>query len=165
MADKVGRSEADDRFAKMVEKYQSPLRRYLFHLTAGNSSLADDLSQETFIKAYRGWDAFGGGNPKWWLFKIAYNTFVDHKRAAKEYQQIETLQNPAYAAATHIELLRQTMECLDQAEKDVAILSYIEQFSHSEIAKTLDMPLGSVKTTLRRAKIKLQQHLKDEKNL
>src|SRR5690554_3187217 len=84
---------SDDRLAfdKLVRKYQSPVRRFLLNLTLGDSMLADDLAQETFIKAYLNIRSFKGISAfSTWLFRIAYNTFYDSMRAKKHFEDLNT---------------------------------------------------------------------------
>lgn len=154
--------DTKEAFGRLVEQYQSPLRRYLFHLTHGNGALADDLAQDTFIKAYTHWDDFRGNGFKTWLFKIAYRTFIDNFRSVKISVDLDYAKG-AYSAASHMEVLNETLACLDHVERNLVILSYVEQLSHSEIEKVTGMRLGSIKTTIRRAKEKLNKFLSDEK--
>lgn len=147
-------------FEQLVDQFQTPIRRYLFHLTQGNAPLCDDLAQETFIKAYKHYYACTT-NRRSWLFRIAHNTFIDHTRTVKNNVTTDYL-TTAYASATHIDMLRETMQCLDANEKQLIVLSCIEQLSHSDITKITDIPLGTVKTIIRRAKGKLKIHLRDE---
>lgn len=156
-------TESESAFGRLVDQHQSPLRRYLYHLTNGDAQLADDLAQETFIKAFTHWDTYRGEGVKTWLFKIAYRTFLDYKRSSKVTLDIDNVYN-AYSAASHIEVLNETLACLDETEKNLAILAYVEQLSHSEIEKVTHMKLGTIKTTLRRAKSKLQKFLSHENN-
>lgn len=150
-------------FGILVRKYQSPVRRYLYNLTNGDKSLADDISQETFIKAFTALKSFRGlGSFKGWLFRIAYCQFVDTHRARRHYTPIEQL-NAAYSTLSqHNEILTQTLAVLNDTERHLIILHCIEECSHSEVAKITQMPLGTVKTTLARAKTKLKAHLSED---
>ena len=74
----------DDRraFAHLVDKYQVRLRRFLLHLTGGDSDLADDLAQDTFLRAYERIRGYKGlSSFPTWLFRIACNLFYDYNRA------------------------------------------------------------------------------------
>lgn len=78
------RAQKGDRqaFALLVEKYWDRLYRWLYRLT-GNQHAAEDLAQETFLKALRGLRLFRqGGNFSAWLFRIAYNAFLNQQRRA-----------------------------------------------------------------------------------
>ena len=71
-------------FNRLVELYQSPIRRFFFNLTGGDEELSKDLAQETFIKAWLNIGSFrAAANFSTWLFRIAYNTFYDYVRAKK----------------------------------------------------------------------------------
>ena len=74
---------ADDRnaFGQLVVAYEAGLRRFLLNLTSGDVPLTDDLSQETFLKAYLAIRSFKGiASFKTWLYRIAYNEFIRSKR-------------------------------------------------------------------------------------
>ena len=80
-------------FDRLVRKYQSPVRRFFLHLTCGDSELSDDLSQDTFIKAYTNLASFKNlSSFSTWLYRIAYNVFYDYLRARKETDSLETRQ-------------------------------------------------------------------------
>ena len=72
-------------FDQLVQKYQSPIRRFFLNLTCGDSELSDDLAQDTFIKAYTNIATFKNlSNFSTWLYRIAYNVFYDYIRSRKE---------------------------------------------------------------------------------
>ena len=71
-------------FDRLVMKYQSPIRRLFLSQTLGDEMLSDDLAQETFIKAYTHLDKFRGiASFSTWLYRIAYNVYLDHVRSRK----------------------------------------------------------------------------------
>jgi RNA polymerase sigma-70 factor (ECF subfamily) len=77
-------------FNKLVVKYQSPVRRFLLGLTKGDEQLADDLAQDTFLKAYSNITKFKGlSSFSTWLYRIAYNCFYDQIRRNKVTEDIE----------------------------------------------------------------------------
>lgn len=68
-------------FDSLLRKYQSQVRRFLLSLTLGDGQLADDLAQDTFIKAYTCLHQFQARSRfSTWLFRIAYNVFYDYTR-------------------------------------------------------------------------------------
>ncbi|WP_300646480.1 RNA polymerase sigma factor [uncultured Rikenella sp.] len=159
---RVKRSGDRGAFGELVERYQSPLRRYLTHLTGGDRFRADDLAQECFIKAFTSIGQFSGlGSFRAWLFRIAYRTFLDNRRSVHPTQEIERTEvgeeNPA-----EIAILHSALACLDDTERNVILLSAVEQLSHSQIAHVAEMPLGTVKSVVARAKAKLREYLKNE---
>ena len=83
----------DDRraFAHLVEKYQVRLRRFLLHLTGGDSYLADDLAQDTFVRAYERIRSYKGlSSFSTWLFRIACNLFYDYSRRMEKFDSIDS---------------------------------------------------------------------------
>lgn len=71
-----------EQFISHVEATRKAFRRFLAALCCGNTALADDIAQESYIKAYLSCDSFD--NPekfRAWLFKIGYNTFINHRRS------------------------------------------------------------------------------------
>lgn len=149
-------------FGRLAERYQSPLRRYLTHLTGGDRFRADDLAQDTFIKAYTSIRQFSGlGSFRAWLFRIAYRTFLDNCRSAKFTQELDKV-TAGCEMSSGITILQSALACLDDTERNVILLSAVEQLSHSQIAHVADMPLGSVKSVVARAKSKLREYLKNE---
>ena len=78
---------ADDRnaFGQLVGVYSESLRRFLLGLTKGDAALADDLAQETFLKAYLSIRSLEGVTRfRTWLFRIAYNEFVNNLRRKRK---------------------------------------------------------------------------------
>jgi RNA polymerase sigma factor (sigma-70 family) len=89
--DLVARALRDDHdaFAELVRRYQSPLRAWLRRLTGGDFARADDLAQETFLRAYRRLGSFRGtGKFSTWLFSIAYNEFRNDTRRRRDFVQL-----------------------------------------------------------------------------
>lgn len=159
---RVKRSGDRAAFGRLVERYQSPLRRYLTHLTAGDRFRADDLAQETFIKAFTSIRQFSGlGSFRAWLFRIAYRTFLDSCRSRKPSQGLDNV-NIGCEMSSETTILQSALACLDETERNVILLSAVEQLSHSQIAHVADMPLGTVKSIVARAKSKLREYLKNE---
>lgn len=140
---------SDDRLAfdKLVRKYQSPVRRFLLNLTLGDSMLADDLAQETFIKAYLNIRSFKGISAfSTWLFRIAYNTFYDSMRAKKHFEDLNTSEIDK-KNSSEIEYSEEkndiytALKLLSEEEKAVILLCYMEEMTHKEATKILKMPL------------------------
>lgn len=162
LVQRVRRSGDRAAFGRLVERYQSPLRRYLTHLTAGDRFRADDLAQETFLKAFTSIRQFSGlGSFRAWLFRIAYRTFLDSCRSRRPSQELDQVTAGCEMSAENT-ILQSALACLDDTERNVILLSAVEQLSHSQIAQVADMPLGTVKSVVARAKSKLREYLKNE---
>jgi len=84
LIDSVVKEDSHLAFAELVKRYQSPLRYSLRQLTGWNEALADDLAQETFIKAYKALPGYQGkAKFSSWLYRIAYNEMISHFRVAR----------------------------------------------------------------------------------
>lgn len=162
LVQRVKRSGDRAAFGELVERYHSPVRRYLTHLTGGDRFRADDLAQETFLKAFTAIRQFSGlGSFRAWLFRIAYRTFLDSCRSARPASELDQVTSGC-EMSPEITILQSALACLDDTERNVILLSAVEQLSHSQIAHVADMPLGTVKSVVARAKAKLREYLKNE---
>jgi RNA polymerase sigma-70 factor, ECF subfamily len=155
-------------FNRLVLKYQSPIRRFFLNLTMGDNPLSDDLAQETFIKAYLNIRSFQGISAfSTWLFRIAYNTYYDSVRAKKYYDDLDILQIDKISS-NNIEYSSEksdiftALKYLKKDEKSAILLFYMEDKSHKEIAKIMDIPLGTVKTNILKGKEKLGKFLSNQ---
>lgn len=159
----------DDRhaFGELVKLHQSAVRALLRRLTKGDDSRADDLAQETFIKAYRSIRKFRGASKfSSWLYRIAYNTFLNDVRKTKDtvpYDESLSKETvPSSSAASDLSSdLAEAMVHLNNEQIAVFDLYYKKGMSHSEVSNTLNMPLGTVKTRLSRGLETLRQYMKD----
>ncbi|MEJ2442169.1 MAG: sigma-70 family RNA polymerase sigma factor [Exilibacterium sp.] len=167
-------------YSQLVRRYQSPLRYSLQRWCHGDFSLAEDLAQEAFIKAYQALPGFRSeARFSTWLYKIAYNVMLSHQRK----KRLDTLCSEEEVERASVSSVEKTsnqvtgMEGVD-ANRDVAAalaqLSDGQQqaihlclqrgFSHQETAEIMNIPLGSVKTHVLRGKKKLQALLKSWQN-
>ena len=149
-------------FASLVERHQSAVRQFLRRLTGNDWSRADDLAQETFWRAYRYIRTYQGrGRFISWLFGIAYQLFVNDERRARRMPQVplhedfDVTDGRADPVAAHL-TFDQLMETLRPEERAVVVMHYRHELTHSEIAEALGVPMGTVKSLIRRARMKLQ---------
>jgi RNA polymerase sigma-70 factor (ECF subfamily) len=155
---------SDDRnaFKELVRRYQSDVRGLLRRLT-GDTHLADDLAQETFIRAYRGLKKYQGqAKFSTWIYRIANNVFFSSFRGNREMICEDELPEPCieeeftqYDLITGKIDIERAMKTLSLNEKSVIIFYYSKGMTHEEVADVLEMPLGTVKTNLNRAKLKM----------
>lgn len=148
-------------FGLLVDRYQIQVRGLLLKLSAGNSALADDLAQETFIRAYLKIKSlklaihFGP-----WLYRIAYNVYLEHRRRSKTYDELEEKHDTGQAPTIeHAIDIFSAMAQLREEERICVSMSYIEGFAHGDISKITGMPLGTVKTNINRGRQKLKEIL------
>jgi RNA polymerase sigma-70 factor (ECF subfamily) len=154
-------------YGKLVLKYQSEVRGLLIKLTHGNKFLSDDLAQEVFIRAYKYLRSFKAtASFSTWLYRIAYNVFLDSRKSSRETDSIENydfLEEENKDADAIIDI-QNALKVLNDNEKASVLLHYEKGFSHSEISKIMNMPLGTVKTNILRAKEKLRKYYNYEHN-
>ncbi|MEK7292948.1 MAG: sigma-70 family RNA polymerase sigma factor [Actinomycetota bacterium] len=146
-----------------------------------NSADAQDLVQETYLKAYRSYATFDQGtNLRAWMFRILTNTFINNYRAKQrrpqesELKDVENLylyhrlpQLAQMSSSAEDQLMdmfaesevRQALENLPESFLLPVLLSDVEQFSYKEIAEILEIPLGTVMSRLHRGRKALQEAL------
>ena len=175
MADKTKFSEQAMPF--MDALYTAALR------LARNAADAEDLVQETYLKAYRAYDGFEEGtNLRAWLYRILTNTFINSYRSKKRrpdetdidevedlylYRRLGGLEAAAAGRSAEDELLdwfsdsevKEAVESLPEQFRIAVLLSDIEGFSYKEIAEILDIPIGTVMSRLHRGRKALQRQL------
>lgn len=160
----------DDRraFGHLVEKYQVRLRRFLLHLTGGDSYLADDLAQDTFVRAYERIRSYKGlSSFSTWLFRIACNLFYDYSRREEKFECIDTDEVAALSVrpspvAEQIDVAR-ALATLRPEERMALSLFYLEDMPIAKIASVMERPEGSVKTLLFRGKQHLSEYFKQDR--
>jgi RNA polymerase sigma factor (sigma-70 family) len=154
-------------FAELVRRYQSPVRGFLARMTRGDTHLADDLAQETFVKAWRKLHTYrGSARFSTWLFGIAVNEFRTVARQRKELalEDVEESQSEAAQTVTDSPAglrldLTAALKQLRSDERAAVVLCCQNGLSHEEAAQVLDCPLGTVKTNVLRGKEKLRRRL------
>ena len=151
-------------FGRLVEKYQSPIRRFFLNQPGGNEPLSDDLAQETFLKAWLNIGQFrGAANFSTWLYRIAYNVFYDYTRSHKITEEIDqaVALRQANSGDTALQLdLQQALAILSPAERSCITLQLMEGQSIDKISEVTEMAEGTVKSHLSRGKQKLAMFLR-----
>ena len=154
-----------DAFGRLVEAYQPRVRRFLLNLTMGDEMLTDDLAQETFIKAYVGIRSFKGMSAfGTWLYRIAYNEFYSHVRKHHEEHvddmaRIGKVSTAATDAIDASMTVQEALTRLNDNERIAVTLFYIEDQPLKQVAKIMQLPEGSVKSLIHRAKGKMKQFI------
>jgi len=144
-------------FDQLVQKYQSPVRRFFLNLTCGDSELSDDLAQDTFIKAYTNIANFKNlSSFSTWLYRIAYNVFYDYIRS----REVDAANSTEQVNVGEQMDVYQSLRTLKEIERTCITLFYMEDVSIDKIAGITGCPVGTVKSHLSRAKDKLAIYLK-----
>ncbi|MDE1461982.1 sigma-70 family RNA polymerase sigma factor [Spartinivicinus poritis] len=154
----------DQQFQALVEAYHKPLYRYAYWLT-NDESVAEDLVQETFMRAWRALDSLQNVDAaKSWLITILRRENARRfQRKSLEYSDIETDELPDnsghYAFSTNLETLRNCMGRLSEKYREPIVMQLVLGYSQDEIATALEIPSNTVATRLRRARQQLQAML------
>lgn len=153
-------------FARLVAAHQAPLRAFLRRLT-GNTSEADDLAQDSFVFAFEHMTRFDPARPfRPWLFAIAWRKFREHKRSWLRRMFRESRAVPeedSYAPDPGLRLdMMAALAGLPPAQRAAALLCLGADFTHGEAAQVLDVPLGTLKSHVARAREKLVAALGDD---
>jgi RNA polymerase sigma-70 factor (ECF subfamily) len=178
----------DTAFRELIRRYERPVFSLIFRMVR-DRELAEDLAQDTFIKVLNHIDRY---RPEFklssWLFKIANNVAIDHLR--RRHLETVSIDGSPHAAtsdaieATSFDVAARQESALDEMQakelgsaieraiarlrpeyRSCILLRHVEGRSYEEIAATLDLPLGTVKTYIHRARHELREaldHLRDE---
>jgi RNA polymerase sigma-70 factor (ECF subfamily) len=145
-------------FTQLVRRHESAVRAFL--VRAGGREGADDLAQDTFLKAWRKASAYRAvGSYRGWLLRIAWTTLVSARRKtnlAVEETGLERGHQPGIHA--QIDAAR-ALAGLDLRERAAALLCFGYGHSHAEAADIMEVPLGTLKSIAARAKAKLALRL------
>ncbi len=150
-----------EQFINHVEGTQGSFRRFLVALCCGDSALADDIAQEAYMKAYISCDSFNNPDKfNAWIYRIGYNTFINHKRSAKTFADYEAARNVMSAEMTDSQFRYQELYAalnkLPGKERSSVLLFYMEGYSIKEIAEIEGTSQGAVKQHLSRGRTHLR---------
>ena len=170
------------RFAELAMEHMSSLYSAAMRMTR-NPADAEDLVQETYLKAYRGFGGFTEGtNLKAWLYRILTNTYINSYRAKQRrpdetdlddiedlflYRRLGGLEAARASRSAEDELLdlfseaevKEAIEALPENFRMAVLLADVEGFSYKEIAEILDIPIGTVMSRLHRGRKALEKLL------
>jgi RNA polymerase sigma factor (sigma-70 family) len=175
----INKEEKDSQFEKEFMPLIGSLYNFAYRLTLDEDD-ANDLVQETYMKAYRFFDSYEQGtNAKAWLFRILKNSFInDFRKKSKQpskidYQEVESFYNSDdvdenITTDLRIETIQdmigdEVANALNSLAVDfrtIIILCDLEGFTYEEMAKILDIPIGTVRSRLHRARNLLKDKLK-----
>ena len=169
-------------FSELAMEYMGSLYSAALRMTR-NPADAEDLVQETYLKAYRGFGSFREGtNLKAWLYRILTNTFINSYRARKRrpeqtdiddvedlylYRRLGGLEAASAGRSAEEEVMehftegdvKAAVEALPEQFRMAVLLADVEGFSYKEIADILDIPIGTVMSRLHRGRKALQKTL------
>lgn len=164
-------------FEKLVSLYGKRIYNYCYRMT-GNKEDAEDIAQEVFIKAYRSLNGFRHNSQfSTWLYRIAYNACIDHHRKKKAVtvpivrsdgdndNQVKDIVSDGLSLEGEVLMherknaVHSAIEKLRPEYRTVVLLREIDGLSYDEIAGVLNIPLGTVKSYISRAREELRSTL------
>ena len=169
-------------FAEQAMEHMASLYTAALRMTR-NPADAEDLVQETYLKAYRAFGSFQEGtNLKAWLYRILTNTFINSYRSRKRrpeqteiddvedlylYRRLGGLEAAAAGRSAEEEVIdrftddevKEAIESLPEQFRMAVLLADVEGFSYKEIAEILEIPIGTVMSRLHRGRRALQKSL------
>jgi len=171
-------------YNELVEKYRGALTRHVKRMVRDGAHV-DDLVQECFIKAF---SALGSYSTEYafstWLYKIATNHTIDYLRKKKlpttsidrpvqtkdgelEFELPDTTYRPDrhIVADQRRELVQQAIDQLPPKYHKVIVMRHQQELSYEDIARELDLPLGTVKAHIFRARALLYKNLRDKRHM
>lgn len=177
LVDKARAGDADA-FGSLVRRHQKRIYRLAFHLVRSGAE-AEDVTQETFVRAYQAIDRFDGrSEPFTWLYRIAVNLSLNAIRARKPTRNATPADDPRVAglltemrpsqggdpaaASQHKQLaaaLCEGIDALSDTLRTTLILVCIDGVSHEEAAQVLGCPEGTIAWRVHEARRKLREHL------
>ena len=182
----LAKAGKEDAYRELLRRYERPVFSLIYRMVR-HRALAEDLAQETFIKVLNALETY---RPEYkfssWIFKIANNAAIDQLRR----RELDTLSlDGAPDARTADEIEATALQATDRSESPLEelesretgtaieraigrlrpeyrtciLLRHVEGRSYEEIAEVMDLPLGTVKTYIHRARIELREYLADLK--
>lgn len=162
-----------DAFGELVTKYQVRLYNTMIQIV-GSTEDAYDVTQDAFMQAYLRLDTFRRSSKFYtWLYRIAFNVAIGMRRKYRTHRMAESIQQDMndrlidrerrpdenLISQENIKVVRQVVDNLEQEFRDVVVLRELEEFSYEEIAEILDIPIGTVRSRLHRARMVMREQL------
>jgi RNA polymerase sigma-70 factor (ECF subfamily) len=148
-------------FHEIYERHAQDVYRYACWLS-GSADAADDITSETFARAWAGRDAIRTETVKAYLFAIARNLYLQENRKAKRMTGLSPIQadpnpGPAQLTESRLELVRamEAVQTLPEVDRAAFLLRVQHELPYEEIARILQLPLTTVKVKIHRARLKL----------
>jgi RNA polymerase sigma-70 factor (ECF subfamily) len=157
-------------FGRLVGKYQDRLYAAMVHVTASRTD-AEDVVQDAFVRAYVKLDTFQRTSGFYtWLYRIAFNLAISRKRRHKPHASVEQSReiagnepiSPVESVSTELERaeeakqVREAMSKLSEEHRAILVLREMEGCDYESIAEILDLPVGTVRSRIHRARAQLK---------
>jgi RNA polymerase sigma-70 factor, ECF subfamily len=161
-------------FGQLVTKYQDRLYNTLAHVT-GSLEEAADVVQDAFVQAFLKLRTFQKQSAFYtWLYRIAFNVAISRKRRRRptmsldgQYEQtgwepmaVEESPSHALESDERVKQVRAALDTLSEEFRTVVVLREIDGYCYETISEMLDLPIGTVRSRLHRARLELREHLR-----
>ncbi|HYW80428.1 MAG TPA: sigma-70 family RNA polymerase sigma factor [Thermoguttaceae bacterium] len=168
----AGRSAA---FGHLVRKYQDRLYNTVVHVV-GSTEDARDIVQDAFVQAFIKLDTFRGSSAFYtWLYRIAFNLAVTHRRRKRPTVSVEQVRETSGTEPMDTDdgpgdrmmreercgQVRQAMDKLSQEHRMVLVLREVDGCCYETISEILELPVGTVRSRLHRARLQLREQLEE----
>ena len=174
----ISRARGGDReaFGALVEQYRDNVYRLAYRM-CGNAYDADEAAQEAFVAAWRALPNFrGDAKFSTWLYRLTTNAAIDVMRREKRHQtvgdgEMVDLADDADSPQETVErteqqeAMQKALATLSEEYREVLLLRYMEELDYAEIAEVLQLPSGTVKSRINRAKAALKTALLKSGNI
>ena len=183
----IERCKAGERsaFDELVRKYEKRVYNLAYRLS-GSYDDANDISVDAFVRVFQAIRMFrGDANFSTWLFRIVTNVYLDRRKRMRNKQHLSLeeaievdestvtrqVEDPGPTPGTVVELkerarlIQDAIVSLPTDQRTMIVLYHTEGFSYEEIATVLELPIGTVKSRLNRARLKLREKLEPIREL
>jgi RNA polymerase sigma-70 factor (ECF subfamily) len=172
-------------FNLLVQRYERVVYNFAYRLT-GNYDDANDIAQEAFVRAYNAIHTFRGDAAfSTWIFRITTNVYLDEKKKRKSHPQVsldDYIETEESSIGRQVEdpspspeelltdkersaFITKAIHSLPDFQRTMVVLYHVEHKSYEEIAEVMDLPIGTVKSRLNRARLALKEKLSGLKEL
>lgn len=163
-------------FGQLVRKYQNRLYNTLVHIV-GCREQAEDVAQDAFVQAYVKLSTFQGNSAFYtWLYRIAFNTAISHRRRKKVEVSVDQVREQAGeepidagdAPGDRLEreekvgMVRRALDALSEEHRSILVLREMDGCCYETISDILELPIGTVRSRLHRARLQLRDQLINE---
>ena len=163
-------TESSEAFGELVEKYQARLYNSIVQIFGPRD--AEDIVQDAFVKAFQKLDSFKGTSSFYtWLYRIAFNTAVSHLRKKPSIISIDELQEAigdnladdgerpgeAMEKKERSKQIQSALQLLSEEHRTILILREVEQMSYEMLANLFQLPVGTIRSRLHRARMCLRE--------
>lgn len=162
-------------FGQLVRRYQDRLYNTIVHVV-GCREEAEDVVQDAFVQAFVKLDTFKGNSAFYtWLYRIAFNTAISHKRRKKVEVSVDQSRERSgeepedsgdapddrLQREERVGQVRAALDLLSEEHRAILVLREMEGCCYESISDILDLPIGTVRSRLHRARLQLRDHLQE----